>query len=191
MLVKLTVSICHLRIGADQDTIGRVPEDAEANAALIDRFYGAFAGRDHEAMAACYVPDARFTDPVFRDLEGDEVRAMWQMLCERGRDLELSHSDVHTEGDRGSARWVADYTFSGTGRPVHNEIEASFRFRDGLIAEHTDSFDLWLWARQALGTTGLLLGWSPPVPNQIRGQARDNLAEFIAGGESTDAGPVA
>ncbi len=157
-----------------------MPEDATANAALIDRFYGAFARRDHQTMADCYAPTARFSDPVFRDLDGDEVRAMWRMLCERGTDLELSHSRVEAEGDRGSAHWVADYTFSGSGRPVHNEIEASFRFEDGLIAEHTDEFDLWLWARQALGTMGVVLGWSPPVQNKIRGQARENLDKFIA-----------
>ena len=154
--------------------------DAEANAALIDRFYGAFARRDHETMAACYAPDARFSDPVFRDLRGDEVRAMWRMLCERGTDLELSHSDVRAEGDRGSARWVADYTFSATGRRVHNEIEAAFRFEGGLIAEHDDSFGLWRWTRQALGPTGVLLGWSSAVRDRVRAQAREGLERFMA-----------
>ena len=76
---------------------------------------------------------------------------MWRMLCKRGLDLELTHSDVQADDERGSARWAADYTLSGTGRAVHNEIEASFRFRDGLIAEHVDRFDLWRWSRQALG----------------------------------------
>ena len=152
--------------------------EASANAELIDRFYTAFARRDHEAMAGCYTPDATFTDPEFQDLGGDEVRAMWRMLCERGTDLELSHSAIETEGDRGSAHWVADYTFSGTGRAVHNEIDARFRFEDGRIAEHTDSFDLWRWARQALGPVGVLLGWSPPVQAKIRSQARASLDEF-------------
>lgn len=152
--------------------------DAAANEATINRFYEAFARRDAEAMGACYAPDAHFSDPVFTDLNGDEVRAMWRMLCERGADLELSHSAIETEGDRGSAHWVADYTFSGTGRAVHNEIDAGFRFEDGLIAEHRDSFDLWRWARQALGPVGVLLGWSPPVQAKIRSQARASLEEF-------------
>ena len=104
---------------------------------------------------------------------------MWRMLCERGTDLEIAHSEVATEGERGSAHWVADYSFSATGRSVHNEIDASFVFSDGLIAEHTDSFDLWLWARQALGPVGVVLGWSPPVQNKIRGQARENLEAFM------------
>jgi ketosteroid isomerase-like protein len=159
-----------------------ISEDAAANRAVIDRFYEAFARKDHAAMGACYAPDASFSDPVFQDLRGDEVRAMWRMLCERGTDLELSHSEVEAEGDCGSAHWVADYTFSGTGREVHNEIEASFRFADGLIAEHTDSFDLWLWTRQALGPVGMIAGWSPPLQNKVRGQARENLRAFMAAG---------
>jgi ketosteroid isomerase-like protein len=155
-------------------------EDAAANAALIERFYTAFARRDSEAMGACYAPDARFSDAVFRDLRGEEVPAMWRMLCERGTDLEVGHSDVSAEGDRGSANWWADYTFSASGRPVHNEIRASFRFANGLIAEHEDEFSLWRWSRQALGPVGLLAGWSPPIQSKIRGQARESLIAYIA-----------
>ncbi|HEX2127620.1 MAG TPA: nuclear transport factor 2 family protein [Solirubrobacterales bacterium] len=152
-----------------------------ANAVLIERFYEAFGRRDHATMAACYAPDATFSDPVFRDLQGDEVRAMWRMLCERGTDLEIAYRDVTTEGDRGSAHWDADYTFSATGRRVHNSIDARFVFRDGLIAEHVDTFDLWAWTRQALGPAGLLLGWSPPLQSKVRTEARANLERFIAG----------
>ena len=152
---------------------------AAANAELINRFYQAFERRDHEAMAACYTDDAHFSDPVFTDLRGDEVRAMWRMFCLRGEDLEVRHSGVEADAERGSGHWDADYTFSGTGRKVHNEIDSSFRFRDGLIAEHTDSFDLWKWTRQALGAPGVLLGWSPPVQNKVRAQARETLAEFM------------
>jgi ketosteroid isomerase-like protein len=160
-----------------------MPEDAATNEALIDRFYSAFARKDHEAMAACYADDATFSDPVFQNLRGDEVRSMWRMLCKRGLDLELTHSDVHADGDRGSAHWVADYTFTGTGRRVHNEIDASFRFENGLIAEHEDHFDLWSWTRQALGPVGVLAGWSPPLQNKVRGQARENLRAFTAAGD--------
>ena len=158
-----------------------MPEDAAANAAMIGRFYDAFGRRDHETMAACYSAEARFSDPVFQDLHGAEVPAMWRMLCERGTDLEVGYADTEAEGDRGSARWWADYTFSATGRPVHNEIRASFRFEDGLIAEHDDQFSFWGWTRQALGPVGIVAGWSPPVQNKIRAQADASLREFMAG----------
>jgi uncharacterized protein (TIGR02246 family) len=150
------------------------------NASLIDRFYEAFARGDAETMAACYAPDASFSDPVFQDLHGAEVTSMWRMLSEGATDLEVVHRDVRVEGDRGSAHWDADYTFTATGRPVHNEIDASFVFRDGLIAEHVDRFDFWKWTRQALGPVGIALGWSPPVQNKVRSQARSRLDEFMA-----------
>ena len=38
---------------------------AEDNKQLIERFYAAFGRRDGDAMAACYAPDASFSDPVF------------------------------------------------------------------------------------------------------------------------------
>ena len=109
----------------------RVAEDAGAYTDLIHRFYGAFARRDAVTMAACYAPAARFSDPVFQDLRGDEVPAMWRMLCERGTDLELSHLAVSAECHRGAAHREADYTCSGTGRRVHNEIDASSASKAG------------------------------------------------------------
>jgi len=46
---------------------------AHPNEELIDRFYAAFGARDGAAMSALYAPDARFSDPVFTDLSGDEL----------------------------------------------------------------------------------------------------------------------
>jgi ketosteroid isomerase-like protein len=158
-----------------------VPDQAAANAALIDRFYEAFARRDAETMAACYAPDATFSDPVFRDLRGEEVTGMWRMLCERGEDLEVSHRVLETDERTGKAHWVADYTFATTGRKVHNEIDSTFVFADGLISEHLDSFNLYKWTRQALGPAGLFFGWSSRLQGKLRSSARERLDGYIAG----------
>jgi len=151
-----------------------------SNAALIETFYRAFQRRDAEAMAACYTSDVRFSDPAFGELVGSAATDMWRMLCSRAKDLQLRFSDVAADDARGSARWEADYLFSQTGRMVHNRIDASFKFRDGLIAEHRDTFDLWRWSRQALGLPGILLGWSPIVRNKVRSQALRGLEAFRA-----------
>ncbi len=152
----------------------------EANAELIRRFYAAFAERDGSAMAELYAPDAHFSDPVFVDLRGEEPGAMWRMLTGRADDLKVELVEHDADGDRGSARWVAHYTFTQTGRPVENHVRASFRFADGLIAEHRDEFDFHRWSRQALGTPGLLLGWTPILRAAVRRRARAGLDEFLA-----------
>jgi ketosteroid isomerase-like protein len=149
------------------------------HAQLIDHFYASFARRDGAAMAACYAADARFADPVF-ELAGAEVGSMWTMFCERGRDLALAWTNVQADDTTGTARWEARYTFSVTGRPVHNVIDAAFTFRDGRIATHRDSFDLWRWSRMALGIKGTLLGWTPFVQSAIRTQGRRGLDTWIA-----------
>ena len=153
---------------------------AGANEGLIERFYAAFAARDGDAMAACYAPDARFSDPVFVDLRDDEPGAMWRMLTGRAQDLEVTLAQHEADDERGSAHWMADYTFS-TGRRVHNDVRAQFLFEDGLIAEHSDSFSFYAWSRQALGPAGLALGWTPVLRRQVRRQARAQLDEFLAG----------
>jgi ketosteroid isomerase-like protein len=153
---------------------------AHPNDDLIQRFYGAFAARDGAAMAACYAPDVRFSDPVFPDLRGEEAGAMWRMLTERGTDLTVELAEHEAGDESGSARWIARYTFTQTGRPVVNDVRASFRFADGLIAEHHDDFDFHRWARQALGPVGLLLGWTPFLRSKVRHGAREQLDEYLA-----------
>lgn len=149
------------------------------HALLIEQFYQAFQKRDGVAMAACYHPDIRFGDPVFTDLEGFRAGAMWKMLCERGKDLSIVYSGIEADDREGKAHWEADYTFSGSGRKVHNVIDAKFRFQDGKIVEHCDSFDFYAWTRMALGPTGLLLGWTPFLQNSVRKQARKGLEDYI------------
>lgn len=151
------------------------------NAELITRFYQAFQQLDAEAMAACYTADVQFSDPVFTDLRGAEAVDMWRMLASRAQGFSLSFSEVQADERQGSARWVATYLFSQTGHTVVNDIQARFVFRDGKISQHQDSFDLWRWSRQALGSKGLLLGWTPLVKNAIRAQAAKGLAAFRAG----------
>ena len=148
--------------------------------ALIEGFYAAFAQRDGAGMEACYTPDVRFSDPVFTDLHGAEAGAMWRMLTERATDLRVELLERTADDGQGSARWRATYTFTQTGRPVVNNVRASFRFADGLIAEHVDDFDFYRWARQALGPTGVLLGWTPLIRAAVRRRARAGLEEFLA-----------
>jgi ketosteroid isomerase-like protein len=158
------------------------------NADLIRAFYAAFARRDHATMAGCYGPGATFTDPAFGGLTSQRIGAMWRMLCERARDLHIEVSGIQADADRGAAHWEARYTFSGTGRPVHNRIDASFQFRDGLIHRHVDRFDLYAWSRQAFGLRGLLLGWSPPMQGTVRRRAAEGLDAFMRkNGLSSDA----
>lgn len=147
------------------------------NTALITTFYEGFQNRDHNAMAICYHDAVHFSDPVFVDLRGKQVKAMWHMLCERGSDLQVEFSNVVADDTSGSAHWEATYTFSG--RSVHNAIEASFVMRDGLISDHRDVFNLWKWSRMATGLPGTLLGWSAFGQEKIRSTAMSGLQRFI------------
>lgn len=149
------------------------------NEALLHRLYACFQERDGAGMAACYHPDAVFSDPAFGELRGPEIGAMWVMLCARAADLEVRVSGVAADAERGEARWDARYTFTQTGRRVHNRIDARFLFRDGLIVRHDDRFLFWRWARQALGPAGLLLGWAPPLRAKVRSTARSHLRAFM------------
>ena len=154
---------------------------SNGNLELIERFYGAFAASDGAAMAACYAPDVHFSDPVFTDLRGPRAGAMWQMLTETPGDLKIELLEHDADEETGSAHWRAHYEFTQTGRPVINDIQASFRFRDGLIMEHRDSFSFHAWSRQALGPVGLLFGWTPLLRSAVGKKAGARLKEYEAG----------
>ena len=160
---------------------------ADANRELIERFYDAFGRCDGAAMTACYAPDAHFRDPAFGDLEGDEIGAMWRMLTGRASDLKIELPEHDASEDAGSAHWIARYTFN-TGRPVVNDIQAKFRFANGLIVDHVDDFNFRNWAKQALGPTGNLVAWLPPLRAKAHAQARVQLDEFIK--SEKDKGPA-
>jgi hypothetical protein len=132
-------------------------------------------------MAACYHPEARFSDPAFGELRGAEIGRMWRMLTERGEELEVELLEHGADERSGTAHWVARYPFAATGRRVVNDIQAQFRFRDGLIAEHDDRFDLRRWAAQALGPAGRILGLTPFLAPVVRRRARGQLASFERG----------
>ncbi len=158
---------------------------SHANAELLKKFYTAFANLDADTMASCYHENAEFYDPAFSLRGKKEIGGMWAMLCvavkEKGRDVwTLDFNDISADDTQGRAHWEPLYRFSATGRMVHNIIDAKFTFKDGLIIAHHDHFNFWRWSKQALGTPGILLGWSSILKKKVRAQAAKNLAIFLA-----------
>ena len=149
------------------------------NESLIERFYGAFDRATGRRWRPATRP-TRILDPVFTDLSGTEAGDMWRMLTGGATDLKVELHEHDADEERARRTGSRHYTFAQTGRPVVNDIQASFRFRDGRIAEHHDEFDFYRWARQALGARGLLLGWTPIVRNAVRRRAAAGLEEFVA-----------
>ena len=150
------------------------------NDPIIERFYTAFAQLDYRTMQQLYSPEPIFNDPVFGILQGAEVGAMWEMLCRNACNFSLRFSDIQwLDAEYATCRWEASYTFSKTGRKVINHIKAHLRIENGCITEHTDQFNFWAWSRQALGLSGLLLGWSGYLQNKVRANARKSLDRFM------------
>src|SRR5436189_149274 len=105
---------------------------AHPNEELIDRFYAAFGARDGAAMSALYAPDARFSDPVFTDLTGDEPGAMWRMLTGRATDLRIALAEgarrIHDERGQPGVDSVA----CGIRRPDHGGEDFADRLFSAL-----------------------------------------------------------
>jgi len=150
------------------------------NKEVIERFYTAFQKLDYKMMQDCYSEDIIFSDPVFLVLRGNEVRAMWEMLCKNAKDFSLTFSDIELlDEEYATCKWVASYTFSKTGNKVVNKIKAFMKLKDGKIIEHSDAFRLSTWIGQALGWKGVLFGWTGFMKRAVQRNARKNLESFM------------
>lgn len=145
---------------------------------IIQKFYSAFAQKDWQTMQSCYHDEVTFEDPAFGKLHGEEAKKMWRMLCEQGKDLKITFSDIEVNEGHGKGHWEAWYTFSLTGKQIHNVINAEFEFKDGLIIDHKDFFNLHRWAKQAFGFKGWLLGGTNFFKKKFQSQARKSLAKY-------------
>jgi len=147
---------------------------------IIEKFYNAFEKLDDETMIECYHPEIVFTDPAFGELKGERAKSMWRMLCnsQKGTDFKITFSDIKSGATKGEAKWEALYAFSKTGRNVHNKIVASFEFKDEKIIRHTDWFNLYIWAKQAMGFQGFLFGNTKWFKKKLNIQTNKLLDKF-------------
>jgi len=150
------------------------------NEELLAHFYLAFKNRDYKSMGDCYHAEAEFSDPVFPDLKGKQVPAMWHMLVSGGKETKISFSDIRANDIEGSCRWEATYPYGKKRRMVHNVVTSHFQFRDGKIFKQRDTFDLRAWLTMALGTVGFVLGWTAFLQKSVRQLAAKRLANFIS-----------
>ncbi|SRR6056297_1130057 len=147
---------------------------------IIEEFYEAFSNLDAENMVKHYHSDVVFWDPAFGELRAERVKNMWRMLChsQKGKGFKVKYQVIGFDTEKANAQWEAFYTFSPTGRKVHNKISASFVIKNGLIIEHKDEFNLYKWSKQAMGIKGYLLGHTSFFRNKLRQKTNLMLSKF-------------
>jgi len=148
--------------------------------ALLEKFYSSFSKNDAAGMNSCYHEDIIFRDPAFGELQGAKVKAMWQMLLSRKEsELKITYYIIEVNDKNGKVHWRASYKFGPKKRKVINNVSATFEFKDGKIYRHTDSFNTYKWAIQALGVNGFFLGWTGFFRRKIQENANHKLTNFM------------
>lgn len=151
------------------------------NTDLVEKFYSSFSNGNVKEMTECYHESVVFQDPVFGILKGEQAMKMWEMLLSRRtKTTKISFDNIQATEEKGSANWTAEYVYGEANRKVVNVVSASFKFKDGKIIEHIDTFDLWKWTQQAMGVIGYVLGWTPFMKNKIQKTTNQQLNDFIS-----------
>ncbi|WP_144665860.1 nuclear transport factor 2 family protein [Dokdonia sp. Hel_I_53] len=149
------------------------------NKELLEKFYTSFAQGNFKGMTECYDENILFKDPVFGTLRGKRARAMWEMLLSRkSKDLEINYEIINSTTEQGNVRWTATYLYGKKKRKVINNVSSNFKFKNGKIVEHIDSFNLWKWTKQALGSIGYVLGWTPFLKKKMQDATNKKLDDF-------------
>lgn len=147
---------------------------------LIKQFYTSFSKGDAKGMIECYHKDIKFEDPAFGVIKGERACSMWKMLLSQKKgDLKVTFKNIETDKEEGKAYWEAEYLYGEQQRKVVNKVFASFKFKDGLIIEHIDTFDVWKWTKQAMGAVGYVLGWSSFMKSKIQQETKRKLDVFM------------
>ena len=150
------------------------------NLELLNKFYKSFKKGDAASMVQCYHLNVEFQDPAFGQLRNGKPAKMWEMLLSnKEASPQISFDVLFADKNQGEVEWVAEYFFGPDKRKVINRVKAEFKFKDGKIINHKDSFNLWIWSRQALGVLGLLIGWTPFMRSKIQKMANSRLNKFI------------
>jgi ketosteroid isomerase-like protein len=154
---------------------------SEQHRELIRSLYAALDRADGNAMVACYTPDARFSDPAFGALWGDEVGAMWRMLTSRATDLDVDLVEHDADGDTGSAHWIARYTVRPDWPPRHQRRprQLPVRGREDRGAHRPVRLPRLVspGARDPRAAARL----DAPAPSAVRRRARRDLVRFMGG----------
>lgn len=143
---------------------------------LLEHFYHSFQSKNAEEMIACYHEDIVFTDPAFGTLTGIEAKNMWRMLLEKSNSIQIDYGNISADSNTGKAQYV----FSKTNRPVINNVTSIFEFSDGKIIRQIDTFDLNVWAKQALGFQGRILQLFGILPNMIQRKSKAALEQYMS-----------
>ncbi len=147
---------------------------------IITEFYNNFSEGNAQGMTQYYHKDIVFNDPIFGTLKKERAFKMWEMLLsKKSEHTTISFDNIIEKEGFITVNWTATYLFGPQQRKVVNNVLATFRFQENKIIEHSDSFDLWKWTRQALGTSGYLMGWSSFMQKKIQHKMELQLDDFI------------
>lgn len=127
-----------------------------ANLQRVRDFYLAFQSVLPGEMGKYYAPNAKFSDPMFGELDALETAIMWQMILKGGtatinlkaqEPSEITNSTVRIE-------WTAIYDSPVPGVPagflVINKVVTEITLENGLILTQKDTFDSCAWAKMAI-----------------------------------------
>lgn len=158
-----------------------------SNTQTVERFFRSYLKHDFHGMHACLDDAVHFSDYAFDDIQGAQVRAMWQWFCTRIPPIDMrGYKVLREEGDKVFARYRVQYLYradeEAEPRPVDYVIGSTFTLAGGKIIDQKDWFyaiSEFQFAKMLVGLPKALLAYTPLFKRGVRKRMAAKLAEFM------------
>ena len=157
------------------------------NVDVVKGFFSSYSNHDWAGMGACLDPQVEFQDLAFKNLAGDDVRAMWRWYCQptetRKEPIQVPGFEIfRIDGDQVAAEYWVRYLLGGK-HLVNYVIHSELTLQNGKIVRQIDRpvISNFEFARMAMGVAGCLLALTPAFRPVIRTAMRRKLNEFKTG----------
>ncbi|WP_051418467.1 nuclear transport factor 2 family protein [Mesoplasma seiffertii] len=143
---------------------------------ILDSFYTAFKNGDSEKMNSLYSKKVTFNDAIFENLNYKQVTNMWtSLLATKEQSQFVVDFEIKNLNEEIFVVWTATYLFGPKRRKVVNVVESRMTIQDEKIIVHTDSFDFYNWAKQAIGGPAIIFGKQKWFQKKVAAKAMNKL----------------
>ena len=150
------------------------------NKNIVEKFYTAFSNKDYKSIFYSLSENIIYHDPIYGLLEGDVVRWLWQMRCERLHNASFKFWDIEAlDHEYMTCQWQIQYFNNASGADVVMKGKAYMRVIDGKITEQSEGYRLSDWLAISHGWMGKLFGWTGYMQRKEKKKFAEMLNRYI------------
>jgi hypothetical protein len=134
--------------------------------ACLKNYVKALIKKESHALADCYSEEANFFDPIFDNLDKENLVKYWELRFTTYKDLKILVLASELYEHSASIKWFISYKQKN--KKIRYSMVSILEIRNGKIIKQFDHFHFWKMAMQAYGFMGFFLGWTKLMNARVK-----------------------